>query len=489
MNRKNRSSLVLFGCGTHTFKFLELLSCISREADYIADNDEKKVGKEYEGIPVIAPQELISMDCEIIISCTFFREITAQLTEMGIQSRIRTIKELLEQWRGEKPQALAGKKKLKEEQIVFADLFSGCDWGGAENWNLNIAWGLKRAGERVEVLADDVVKPDWRDQKTGGIPMKRFYKNEGVSDIAEYFTAHLPFVFINSFMGKPFFAALVLKALYPDLVRILDVVHIDKKEVYDLHVQFHEMVDGLIGVSSKITERLVEAYGIKADRVCFKEQLIDTDKSFQKMYTNACRPLKLGYAARLVKEQKRADLLSKLIEELEKCRINYELEIAGEGECEEELQNFISEHKLSSKIRLTGQLGREEMKEFWKRQDVYLNISEYEGASLAMLESMGFGCIPVVTDVSGVRDFIKNEENGFICSIGDLHSMARAVSLLSDNRGLLQQYGEKARKEVIERCSAEQYISFLRWLIKKKGCCCDEKGSEDKNREMEKKGP
>ena len=31
-----------------------------------------------------------------------------------------------------------------------------------------------------------------------------------------------------------------------------------------------------------------------------------------------------------------------------------------------------------------------------------------------MLEAMGQGVVPVLTDVSGVRDSIEHEENGFI---------------------------------------------------------------------------
>lgn len=50
------------------------------------------------------------------------------------------------------------------------------------------------------------------------------------------------------------------------------------------------------------------------------------------------------------------------------------------------------------------------MDAFWKGQDVFVNVSEYEGTSLSMLEAMGYGCVPVVTDVSGAREFIAQEK-------------------------------------------------------------------------------
>ena len=63
---------------------------------------------------------------------------------------------------------------------------------------------------------------------------------------------------------------------------------------------------------------------------------------------------------------------------------------------------------------------KKELIDFLNEQDIYLNFSEYEGTSLTMLEAMASGCVPVVTDVSGVSDFIEDGVNGLVSDIGDL---------------------------------------------------------------------
>ena len=97
------------------------------------------------------------------------------------------------------------------------------------------------------------------------------------------------------------------------------------------------------------------------------------------------------------------------LKKLKKRGVDYRLEVAGSGDEEDAIKKELNDCGADLNVRFLGQLNYADMAEFWKRQDVYLNFSEYEGASLAMLEAMSFGCVPVVTDVSGVSDYIENE--------------------------------------------------------------------------------
>ena len=93
-----------------------------------------------------------------------------------------------------------------------------------------------------------------------------------------------------------------------------------------------------------------------------------------------------------------------------------------------------------------------------------MNVSEYEGTSLSMLEAMFYGCVPVVTDVSGAREFIADGKNGYICPIGDLPGISERIKSLATDRETLKNFGMKCYRMIQEKCNPDRYISY--WMEK-----------------------
>jgi len=101
------------------------------------------------------------------------------------------------------------------------------------------------------------------------------------------------------------------------------------------------------------------------------------------------------------------------------------------------------------------------METFWGNQDIYINVSDSEGACQAMLEAMAHCVVPVVTDVSGVDDFIENRVNGFVSRVGDILDIASNIKWIYENKNQLEFIGKKAREKIISRCKIEDYIEFF----------------------------
>ena len=71
----------------------------------------------------------------------------------------------------------------------------------------------------------------------------------------------------------------------------------------------------------------------------------------------------------------------------------------------------------------------------------------------------------MVTDVSGVSDYIENEISGYICPIGDLDAIAEKIMLLHQHRDFLETCGQEARRSVLVKCKKEDYAKALRQWI------------------------
>ena len=134
--------------------------------------------------------------------------------------------------------------------------------------------------------------------------------------------------------------------------------------------------------------------------------------------------------------------------------------------CGKEIEKYVEKKCLYEKVKFYGKLTRTELTDFLDCQDIYLNFSEYEGTSLTMLEAMASGCVPVVTNVSGVDDFIESGINGLIADVGDLGKIAEHIVSLDKNRNILAEYGQKCMDKVSRKCSLDKYIANIQEELK-----------------------
>lgn len=450
--------IVLFGAGVYAKKYKSLLDFLGMEFDYFSDNDSSKFGTILYGKEIIPPQKLIELDCRIIISCTHGEQIKKQLEKMGIAEKLFDLDDIYSLFKKEIANERISNCRLSGEMNIIVDMYEGIGWGGTEIWAATVAKGLNEKGRKVTLFGS--TEQICLEQQYEALA-ERFSGENTIGHMVKSMISKLPFVLFNNFAGCAYLAAVMLKMQYPEQIKIIDVIHNDNISLFNAHMVFEEWTDGFLCVSERIRKRIIHEYDIERNKTYFKEQPIDVDKNYVRQYKGSQTPLKIGYAARLVKQQKRVDLFPELIEGLEKAGINYQLEIAGDGECYSYIEVLLADKNLGSKVQLLGRIDKKEMPDFWKRQDVYLNFSEYEGTSLSMLEAMSYACVPVVTDVSGVSEFVADGTNGYVCRVGDLEGIVEAIKKLDMNRHLLKEFGEKSRVEILERCKKDDYIRYM----------------------------
>lgn len=453
----DKLDIALFGVGQHTENFINIIRYFGGRVICLADNDENKVGSVACGIEVISPQTLAGMDCRVIVSCIHWREIGIQLSEMGMGNRLISLSAFLK-WSGD------GRGWNGKHYMICMDLYSRAKWGGAENWNIMITNELAERTDRIAITCASTLEMTQNQMLGKKVKIQCFRSGNVFGEMVDYYQELLPFVFVNSFYGGNFFAVLAVKKMYPDKVRIIDVIHNDRENHYELAIMFDDWIDQYLCVSGRIKENLINVYGVVEEKVEFFNQPINLTADYGRKY-NDKRPLQLGIASRLVREQKRCDLIPVLIQYLESMSIDYVMNIAGDGELSEKICEYVHDNNLFNKVHILGCLDKKKMNDFWTGQDIYINISEYEGTSLSMLEAMERGCVPLVTDVSGVRDYICDAYNGFIFDIGNLYHMAEKIKFLDSNRALLNKMGAAARQEVLSKCSVSDYANKLLGIV------------------------
>lgn len=109
--------------------------------------------------------------------------------------------------------------------------------------------------------------------------------------------------------------------------------------------------------------------------------------------------------------------------------------IIGEGAQKEKLLQLSQKLGIDKYLEFKGFLPREEFSDCFKQADLYVSTSLSDSTSVALLEAMALGLIPVVTDIPGNREWIKDGENGYLFPPGDHKTLAEKMILSIENSG------------------------------------------------------
>lgn len=457
--------LFLFGTGKKSIKYTCFFEDLSLEIAGFVDNDSSKWGADFLGRKIYSPNILYQQtDALIFISCGARSEIREQLTEMDMKEREIAFSQIIRHCTllPTDIDVPSHEKKLNisENRTLLVDNSYG-RWGGAEDWCHIVTLSLAERKRKI-LLVESQKQPIIKELEKFVIHIDTENKSdyEIYQELIHLLIQLKPFTLINVWNSELLWAASIIKWTYPGEVSIISSVLNDGS--YEEWHEWDNVTDQYVCISKKIQRTLVNQYGIDQDKVCYIPPFIEKLRKNNREYGyRGMEPLKIGYPCRLTKNQKRADMIPQLIEYLEAEQIDYILNIVGDGPCQQEISEYVNVNNLGKKVKLYGKLSKTELVDFLDHQDVYLNFSEYEGTSLTMLEAMASGCVPVVTNVSGVEDFIESGVNGLIAEVGDLQKIAKYIVYLDRNRSLLSDYGYKCTEIVQEKCRLDKYIDCI----------------------------
>lgn len=226
----------------------------------------------------------------------------------------------------------------------------------------------------------------------------------------------------------------------PRAARIVAWTHNDIEHDYRLAQHFEPVIAGFVGVSTRIagelTARLPARGGARdIHQIPYGVEIEGRDAP--RGPTVGC-PLRLIYTGRMDQFQKRVHVLVEVSRALSALGREHEMLLVGDGPAAEQIDHAAAGSLCFQRISSASGAGVAE-RLGWA--DLFLLPSRFEGLSIAMLEAMARGCVPVVTDVaSGARDAIEPGISGALvdASLDDralAKAMARAI-LDCERRGL-----------------------------------------------------
>lgn len=479
---------VIYGASSGGQKVAKTLQSFNIEIDYFIDSDSKLWGSAVLGKTIYSPEYIIDKDCYIIIaSDAGYSAIKDKLRKIGkekscilkeelIFPKVQTMFSEIQRKNSIKNKHSKYIKSSRDINNVFIELMDGYQLGGIENWSYIVSKGLQSRDFNVKILSqkNTDMPLNWRNITYDEFDGEYSHYKKGILEVYAYLEKNLPCTLLLNKHHQVMYAGYLLKQQYPELVKMYSVVHNDLDALYERHTFMDAILEGYFCVSKRIKNELKTRYHITEDRLFNKESPVVFEDNNHEIYINRTysmnrkQPIHIAYGARLEAIQKRADLIIPFIEELEKRMCNYTFDIAGEGPYLPILKKYVEEHSLNNKIRIYGKIEHEAMKQFWSEADVFISLSEMEGLSISMIEAMICGAVPIMFEVAGCDEFIRDGVNGFILHYEDYMGVVDKIEYLEQNRQSLSKMGEYCTNIVKEKCSLVDYINNIINMISSK---------------------
>jgi len=117
------------------------------------------------------------------------------------------------------------------------------------------------------------------------------------------------------------------------------------------------------------------------------------------------------FSGRLV-EGKRPLLSIQVVEDLIKKGYNIHMDIVGDGDERERLEEYISLNKLEKNITMHGRQNAQTLKILYKKAHFLVFMSKTEGWGKVITEAMFWGCLPITTDVGPISYILGEGRRG-----------------------------------------------------------------------------
>ena len=159
------------------------------------------------------------------------------------------------------------------------------------------------------------------------------------------------------------------------------------------------------------------------------------------------------------RKHKRLDLWLRAAEAIAERDPKAHFVLVGDGPLKPDVEGWIAERGLQEKVTLPGLI--EDVRPWVSGFDIYLMSSDVEGLPVALLEAMSMETACVVTDVGGIAEALRHEQDGLLAERRDWRTLADRTLELLGSPERRRAMGASARAEVERRFGMGRMVSEL----------------------------
>jgi len=243
---------------------------------------------------------------------------------------------------------------------------------------------------------------------------------------------------------------------------VVYMLHGDTEYYYDLAVKHDPIVHAFIAYSRRMYDELVARLPHRRPTIFHLPYGIALPRAVRQ---RASGPLRVVYAGRFEQRQKGVFDLPEIDRALQARGVAVAWTMVGAGPDDAELKRRWA---FNRSVRWLGALSTAALIARYAEQDVFALPTRHEGFPVALLEAMGAGVVPVVSDIASGVPEIVDATNGVRVPVGDVPGYANAIASFAADRDRLDAFGAAARSAVAARYDIRDRVAdyqalYARW--------------------------
>jgi glycosyltransferase involved in cell wall biosynthesis len=354
--------------------------------------------------------------------------------------------------------------------------------GGADRVNLDLIEGLTGKGHDVTICATLLADHHWEHQFSHFTP--DIFVLPNILHASDYprFLAYLiqsrkidTVVITGSTIGYHLLP--YLRAVSPG-VAFVDMCHVEEphwvngghprfgvgyQDALDLNIVTTGHLAGWMQKRGADGERIRVMYtGVRVSQTGHSDEVRHSVRS----ELNLPEDMPVIVFAGRICEQKRPTLLADILRAARDQGLIFRALIIGDGELKATLQDLLDQYHLADYVQVLASVPHQRWLDVLFASDIFLMPSQYEGISIALLESMAAGVVPVVAKVGGHEEIVTPDA-GMLIPHGDdeLREYVDAIRRLLSNSSELLQMSKYCKALAVSKLSWEGMIdNFLALL-------------------------
>lgn len=246
-----------------------------------------------------------------------------------------------------------------------------------------------------------------------------------------------------------------------------------KRFAIELAVGYCNLCDAVIAPSASV-ERLLRERGVTVPIRAIPTGVDPAPfaaadgATFRERHGIPADALVVGHVGRLAPE-KNLGFLARVVGRFLEERPGTQFLVVGGGPAKEALVEEMARRGAAERLHLAGVLGGEELASAYRALDVFAFASHTETQGMVLAEAMAAGVPVVAVDAPGVREVVRDRENGRLLSEDDEEAFAAALAWVADlgpeeRSRVAAAVAETARRFSLER-TARDALELYRLLV------------------------
>lgn len=219
---------------------------------------------------------------------------------------------------------------------------------------------------------------------------------------------------------------------------------------------------------ANVTRDMAVTYGMNSEKTVVFPWGVDLEHfKFQPFESKTSRTFTL-FCNRSWETRYGVDVLAKAFVKVAQQRDNVDLILLNGGSQGGKLRQILQSGGVLDRVTFGGQISQTDLPRWYHMADLYISPSHVDGSSVSLMEALACGLPCLVSDIPANKEWVVENENGWLFRDGDVDQLAEKILAAMDQREKLPEIGRASRRSAERRAdwkkNAETLMNVYRSL-------------------------